>query len=302
MYTTKINIANNTVEVDSSSLCIQNAFVIKRLTESKILIVSSPFEIYELDTSQNLINQSSYNYMLYNPLYNPMHFNQFDSLYYFYVKSLDPYPNEHYGFLILNQQLDSVGFIDNIDFYPNQSQLEYPRVLDFDFPKAGSICMTGFLFWYPGMVVELPYIQTYNYLEDSVEYFHAYVGSTTKYSINLIRDGNSYVMLHMFSGYPGLVFLVKELTDTCTTNILNETEIADFNVYPNPISELLIIEGNEISFNSIIIYNNFGQVVYEAEFEDTFYKEVFTKNWANGTYHIRVDYDNQSIIKTFLKL
>lgn len=305
MYITKINLTNHEVSVDSSALCIHNASwpLMESLSDNRILVASNYLtNIYIIDIAQNVINQTSLNSRFFNPRYKPFHINPYDSLYYFYVQTLDPYPNQRYGFMVLNSQLDSIKFIDNTEFYPNQSQVEYPRILDFDFPKPGNITMTGYIYWYPGYSEELPYIHSYNYIEDTDEYFHAYVGSVTRYSINMLKDGNGYVMLHAFQGNPGFVFLVKENTDTLTNRVPDLEYDTAVKIYPNPAGAYITIESNKTTFSEIIILNAVGNTISDITFGETRQKEISVEKLAPGRYFIKIrNNKNQTHITSFVK-
>lgn len=306
-YITKINLFDNEISIDSNAFCLQPAggsgSIMQKTFYNKLLITNNSSKIYIIDTNQNIVDQADYCFKFYSFQYKPFHINPFDSLYYFYGQTLDPYPNERYGFLVLNQQLDSVKFIDNLDFYPNQSQVEYPRILDFDFPKPDNITMTGYIYWYYGEGQELPFILNYNMSEDSVDYFHAYVGSVTRYSINLLKEDNAYVMLHAFQGYPEFVFLLKEITDTSTNEITKlYANSNDIEVYPNPVSDILTINSKRTFFSEISIVDSKGQQVNQISFDSVTRTDINVQDLTPGKYYIKVKTINYLYVITIIKI
>lgn len=305
LYITKINLNSNEIIVDSTAFCLQNvgSGFMNHLSNNNILITTGS-KTYIIDTNQNIINHKEFNFKFSGIRYKPFHINHFDSLYYFYGQTLDPYPNERYGFLVLNQQLDSVKFIDNFDFYPNQSQVEYPRILDFDFPKPDNITMTGYIYWYYYQSYELPFILSYNMAKDSVEYFHAYQGSVTRYSINLLKEDSAYVMLHAFQGNPGFVFLLKEKTDTSAQEVTkiyaNNNSIIE--VYPNPVSDILTISCKNTVFSEVLIIDSKGQQIKQIFVDSIAETAVNVQDLAIGEYSIIIETKEGLYIVKIIKI
>ena len=139
--------------------------------------------------------------------------------------------------------------------------------------------------------------------KDSVDYFHAYVGSVTRYSINLLKEDNAYVMLHAFQGYPGFVFLLKEITDTSTNEITKlYANSNDIEVYPNPVSDILTIDSKKTSFSEISIVDTKGQQVKQISFDSVTQTEINIQDLTSGRYYIKIKTEEYLYFVTIIKI
>ncbi|MDR1724911.1 MAG: T9SS type A sorting domain-containing protein [Bacteroidales bacterium] len=68
----------------------------------------------------------------------------------------------------------------------------------------------------------------------------------------------------------------------CISNSLNDVTTAIFNVYPNPASDKLFVEGE--GYEQIKIYDLLGKVVFTAEGV----KEIDVSALAKGVYNVQL--------------
>ncbi len=76
------------------------------------------------------------------------------------------------------------------------------------------------------------------------------------------------------------------VVDACAS--ISENDASVVSVYPNPSSGLLTIYANEANVESIKVFNNLGQVVYELSELQTSKQEINLENMASGVYTIRI--------------
>ncbi len=85
---------------------------------------------------------------------------------------------------------------------------------------------------------------------------------------------------------------------------INEMEVnkSNFNVYPNPVSDKLVVSRKQEAVGSIEIYNLYGEMVYTLPFTD--YRLPITINVANlpcGVYVVRIETGNEVVVRKFIK-
>ncbi len=90
-----------------------------------------------------------------------------------------------------------------------------------------------------------------------------------------------------------------------TAEVAENSTNCDFNIYPNPVKDLLNIDFNKktTSKNIISIYNNGGQLVFVKQInENTDKVSVNTSNFASGIYLIKVeDGEGKFVTKKIIK-
>jgi hypothetical protein len=69
-------------------------------------------------------------------------------------------------------------------------------------------------------------------------------------------------------------------------NVENRDDF-DFSLYPNPVTEEMIVRGNKLK--SIVIYNAVGQMVYEQEFNKAEMAAVNVSKLPLGVYVVHVN-------------
>jgi hypothetical protein len=138
--------------------------------------------------------------------------------------------------------------------------------------------------------------------KDSVEYFHAYQGSVTRYSINLLKEDNSYVMLHAFQGNPGFVFLLKEKTDTSAQEVTKIYANNIIEVYPNPVSDILTISCKNTVFSEILIIDSKGQQVKQIFIDSSAETAINVQDLAIGEYSIIIETKEGLYIVKIIKI
>ncbi len=90
------------------------------------------------------------------------------------------------------------------------------------------------------------------------------------------------------------------LFSSCTTSIPEGNMKTSFSIYPNPVSNELIIEPkNNMEKQSFDIYNSVGQITFSGELKGKTF--VNTSNFASGVYLIKLLYGNGFEFKKFIK-
>jgi len=99
------------------------------------------------------------------------------------------------------------------------------------------------------------------------------------------NDNQPEMILGNLSG--GIAYFSSDtlLNDTSTTNSLNHKQ-TNFSIYPNPASNKLTIESNEIGI--IKIKNLLGKTIYKAK-KSNYLLEVNTSHFANGIYILQLN-------------
>jgi len=97
------------------------------------------------------------------------------------------------------------------------------------------------------------------------------------------------------------VLTVAELGQSCNTaSIENGIESDSIIVYPNPVIDKLNISLNDCNPKQIVIFDLFGKPVFKNIFQNEI--EIDIKDFVDGIYLIKLEYDNQSIIRKLIKV
>ncbi|MEO7175051.1 MAG: T9SS type A sorting domain-containing protein [Saprospiraceae bacterium] len=84
---------------------------------------------------------------------------------------------------------------------------------------------------------------------------------------------------------------------TCTTTgIFEQPELSTMNLFPNPVSDQLVIE-SELSLDRIEVYNFLGQLVRTIEGNNTVQNKLNTADWNSGMYIIKGYHNNVACAK-----
>lgn len=79
---------------------------------------------------------------------------------------------------------------------------------------------------------------------------------------------------------------------------INQENIFDFSLTPNPASNIFTVESAAISINSIEIFNILGQQVFNSSFTETNSKSIDITSLENGMYLVKI---NNDITKKLIK-
>ncbi|MFY9273885.1 MAG: choice-of-anchor J domain-containing protein [Bacteroidales bacterium] len=90
------------------------------------------------------------------------------------------------------------------------------------------------------------------------------------------------------------IFMIDDIVVSDGFVSINDIEINDINIYPNPASDFVTVSNAENA--EITIINMLGQVV-TSQFANSSCEIVNISNLTNGTYIIRVENDNKVITK-----
>lgn len=83
---------------------------------------------------------------------------------------------------------------------------------------------------------------------------------------------------------------------------VNDNQIVQLNVYPNPVKNNLIITQSVITNGGeIVIYNQLGKLVYQSDIVEN-YNQIDVSNWASGLYFLKINLDTISNQFKLIKL
>ena len=114
------------------------------------------------------------------------------------------------------------------------------------------------------------------------------------YHATVEDDGSFfYVVLNSIKA-PGL----SVYSDTVQYSLLNISKNVsqDLSLYPNPVAEVLFINGEEITFKQIVIIDELGRKIYDFE-PNSNHAKVDIRNLDNGYYILRME-DTNGVMHT----
>jgi hypothetical protein len=82
---------------------------------------------------------------------------------------------------------------------------------------------------------------------------------------------------------------VGTCTAVCNTTSIQENNTSEFNIYPNPVKDVLSIDG---FYNSVNIYDVFGKLVLTSQTQKT----IDVSNLSNGVYMLEIN--TEQAVKT----
>ncbi|WP_426430749.1 FG-GAP-like repeat-containing protein [Winogradskyella sp. HB-48] len=133
-----------------------------------------------------------------------------------------------------------------------------------------------------------------------------YLGQNSAYEFfgigsNTIID---YVKVSWLSGMEDILYNVnpnQTLSITEGSNPLNLQDFDDFyvNIYPNPTSDYLYFNTNDINDIFYEIIDISGRIIMQGKIDDSEYLDV--KNLSSGHYIFKVQNNNKNFIKRFIK-
>jgi len=258
LYVTKINQVGN-LHVDSTLITIRPFM---RLYHNNNLIfqtgdlMTCVSNFYLTDTNLNITAHKSCRFNVVSSV----KVRQHDDKYYFYGYSNATYPVTN-GFLVLNSELDSIAYIPDSIYYPLGTWQMTADINDFVFTNDNRIAMCGqvYYFWeyHPLFIVTDPDFQP--------EIIYAYLDVVPQAGVNLLQEGDGYVMLqHRYDDMNfKRSFVVKTNPDGSSGSETATIERNFLRVYPNPFQDEINISiaGNE-NIESVSIYDLSGRLVY----------------------------------------
>ncbi len=97
------------------------------------------------------------------------------------------------------------------------------------------------------------------------------------------------------------VLTIADLARSCnSSSIENGIDSDKIIVYPNPVSDKLNISLNDCTPNQIVIFDVFGKPIFKKSFQNEI--EIDMQDFVEGIYLIKLQYDNQSIIRKIIKV
>ena len=95
----------------------------------------------------------------------------------------------------------------------------------------------------------------------------------------------------------GSAYIFRDSTNTDNTTNISAIKDQNINLYPNPTSSLLSIEG-DIEVSSIVITSISGQVIKTIEGD---IKNIDASDLPKGAYLLKVTSDKGSVVKQFIR-
>ena len=84
--------------------------------------------------------------------------------------------------------------------------------------------------------------------------------------------------------------------------MINEKSKSFFNVYPNPTTDKLIVEGKISENGTLILQDNLGGVIYTENIISGLFKITLNlNNYANGIYFLKVTSKDIDYVKKVVK-
>lgn len=135
--------------------------------------------------------------------------------------------------------------------------------------------------------------ETYSLLINGEEYNDltetSFVYETNEYGLFEI-----YLSTECASGPSNQSYIAVEIVDD--DNVIEEYE-NKFNIYPNPVNDILVIDTDE-EIAEINIYNIVGISVFKA---DNIKHDINVSDFAEGVYFISIKTDKGEVVKRFIK-
>lgn len=118
----------------------------------------------------------------------------------------------------------------------------------------------------------------------------AYIGTSTSFT-DVYSSGNYYKIYAVDKAFN----YSSELVVSDATLGLIKNEVLDFKIYPNPASDFITIESNNLKVSAIAIYDILGkQVLSQKELTDN---QLDVSNLKNGIYFLNISANGNSITK-----
>ena len=92
-------------------------------------------------------------------------------------------------------------------------------------------------------------------------------------------------------------FLIACVGWNGSTNINNISNKTEFEIYPNPSSELINIESADESIEKVFIYNSFGQIIKEFKIPNANNFQINIANFEKGIYFVKVESKSGVVMK-----
>jgi hypothetical protein len=117
---------------------------------------------------------------------------------------------------------------------------------------------------------------------------------------NYINDGYANDMYSKIGGNATNCNTATEINDNCKLLSLNTNEIEEkFLSYPNPVSEVINIEGkNNTVLDKIVITDLTGKIILEQTQNKN---QINIQNIANGIYMLEATINDITITRKFIK-
>lgn len=108
------------------------------------------------------------------------------------------------------------------------------------------------------------------------------------YAAPCLADLDDDGLQDLFIGYRrgGIRSYVYEDFETGVENIVEEQDETFFQVYPNPVNDVLSIDLKQVPYANLVVYNALGQAIHTETIEDG--SQINVSNWSNGLYFFTI--------------
>lgn len=217
----------------------------------------------------------------------------------------EDFENETFNSNLWQNDINSPWYIDSSEAYEGKHSLRSGDIDD-DESTSISINIENFIdqnlkFYYK--VSSEEYWDYFIFYIDGTPFIQEHGVTNWKYAEYYITKGNhtfkwEYTKDPMSSDGSDCVWIdfITLPYSTCTS--IDEKNIDDISIYPNPADETINIDinGNNIKPKDIIIYNNNGVKVIEQEFSD----EIDISKLDPGLYMIKIRYNDNNYVRHIL--
>lgn len=124
------------------------------------------------------------------------------------------------------------------------------------------------------------------------------LSNTSQMSYTFEANENTYYVAEVVAIYNSNVS-IKKIADLFVPMSVDEVEITDAMIYPNPIDNQLVIISEKI--NEISIFNVGGQIVFTKKFNSESSVTLDTGSWIAGVYFVKISTESGSMTKKAIK-
>ena len=300
-FIVKFNYQGEILETDSAGLGFNDAAWNVRFgkVDENILLFASILvdttKFYLTDTNLNVLSQNNVHHFKFS---RPADIRDHAGNYYVYGFYNATYPVTN-GFLVLNSELDSIAYIPDSIYYPLGTWQMTADINDFVFTNDNRIAMCGqvYYFWeyHPLFIVTDADFQP--------EIIYAYLDVVPQAGVNLLQEGDGYVMLQHRYDDMNLKrsFVVKTNPDGSVGNETATMGNIGLHVYPNPFDDNVTIELPGINTGAVTVRDMQGRPVYSYSPAPGTKLTIDTKDWAQGMYVLFFETDNGVFVNKMVK-
>jgi len=307
-YLTKISLLDGDITASDSIYHINH--LSKTSDPAKFLAIEfSPSQYgyndyYIIDTNFNIVSHRNLKFipgLFTDYRENTIKVDPVSNNYYMYGMQFGSQAGEPYysGFIIFNQQLDSIGFIEDTDYCPYLNWLIGLTVHDFAFTSDDMIALTGSVYYN-----QMSHVVLVKCTKDGTPVINIiYDDISMKYGESILEDNGAFVMLQDRLEAPYWSFVVKTNSDgTVSSPIINQSSDKGVSLSPNPVSDILVLGNLKNEGWNIEIYDSLSQQCLRVKISNTDEYSLDISNLISGQYFIKCTNDKKTFVYKIIKL